>query len=52
VTPAPARVFYGWWIAATFAAVVFLSAGLRFSVGPFLKPMSPTSGWTARASRS
>ena len=39
MTPAPARVFYGWWIAATFAAVVFLSAGLRFSVGPFLKPM-------------
>ena len=39
MTPAPARVFYGWWIAATFAAVVFLSSGLRFSVGPFLKPM-------------
>ena len=38
MTPAPARVFYGWWIAATFAAVVFLSAGLRFPVGPLLKP--------------
>ena len=33
------RIFYGWWVAASFAALVFLSAGLRFSVGPFLKPM-------------
>ena len=33
------RLFYGWWVAASFAAMIFLSAGLRFSVGPFLKPM-------------
>ena len=37
--PAKARLFYGWWIATSFAVVVFLSSGLRFSVGPFLKPM-------------
>jgi MFS family permease len=39
VTGAPGRLFYGWWVAASFAAMVFLSSGLRFSVGPFLKPM-------------
>lgn len=33
------RLFYGWWVATAFAAMVFLSSGLRFSVGPFLKPM-------------
>lgn len=33
------RVFYGWWITAAFAAMVFLSTGVRFTVGPFLKPM-------------
>jgi MFS family permease len=39
VSGAPPRIFYGWWVAASFAAMVFLSSGLRFSVGPFLKPM-------------
>jgi MFS family permease len=39
VSSAAPRVFYGWWVAASFAVMVFLSSGLRFSVGPFLKPM-------------
>ena len=39
MSPTSSRLFYGWWVAGSFAAMVFLSAGLRFSVGPFLKPM-------------
>ena len=33
------RVFFGWWVAPVFSVVAFLSAGIRFAVGPFLKPM-------------
>ncbi|HEV8673434.1 MAG TPA: MFS transporter [Methylomirabilota bacterium] len=33
------RVFYGWWVALAFAVIVFLSTGIRFTVGPFLKPI-------------
>lgn len=33
------RVFYGWWVVLSFAVMIFLSSGIRFSVGPFLKPM-------------
>jgi MFS family permease len=33
------RVFYGWWVALAFAVMVFLSTGIRFAVGPFLKPI-------------
>ena len=36
---ARSRVFYGWWVALAFAAMVFVSTGIRFIVGPFLKPM-------------
>lgn len=32
-------VFYGWWVAFGFALMVFLSSAIRFTVGPFLKPM-------------
>jgi MFS family permease len=32
-------VFFGWWVALSFALVVFLSTGIRFTIGPFLKPM-------------
>ena len=32
-------MFYGWRITATFAMMVFASAGIRHAVGPFLKPM-------------
>jgi MFS family permease len=33
------RVFYGWWVVLSFAVMVFLSTGIRFTVGPFLKPV-------------
>jgi MFS family permease len=33
------RLFYGWWVTLAFAVMVFLSSGVRFSVGPFLKPI-------------
>jgi len=33
------RVFFGWWVTVAFAVMVFLSTGVRFTVGPFLKPM-------------
>jgi MFS family permease len=35
----PSRVFYGWWITVAFSFMVFVSAGVRHAVGPFLKPM-------------
>ena len=33
------RVFYGWWLTLAFSIMVFVSAGVRHAVGPFLKPM-------------
>jgi MFS family permease len=36
---APSGIFYGWWVTAAFAVMVFTSAGVRHAVGPFLKPM-------------
>lgn len=33
------RVFYGWWVTSAFCVMVFISAGVRHAVGPFLKPM-------------
>jgi len=33
------RVFFGWWVALSFAVMAFLASGIRFAVGPFLKPM-------------
>lgn len=39
MSSAAPRIFYGWYVALSFAVMVFLSSGLRFSVGPFLKPM-------------
>src|SRR5712691_1221111 len=36
---APSRIFYGWWIAAAFSLIIFISTGIRFAVGPFLKPV-------------
>jgi MFS family permease len=45
------RVFYGWWVTIAFAVMVFLSTGVRFSVGPFLKPMVADLG-TDRATYS
>jgi MFS family permease len=45
------RLFYGWWVTIAFAVMVFLSTGVRFSVGPFLKPIVDDLG-TDRASYS
>src|SRR5215468_1093187 len=36
---AESRIFYGWWVAVAFSLIIFLSTGIRFAVGPFLKPM-------------
>jgi MFS family permease len=36
---AAGRIFYGWWVALAFSLAVFLSSGVRFAVGPFLKPI-------------
>jgi MFS family permease len=36
---APSRVFFGWWVVLSFVVMTFLSVGLRFTVGPFLKPV-------------
>jgi len=39
LAPAKPRIFYGWWVALAFSLIVFLSTGIRFAVGPFLKPI-------------
>jgi MFS family permease len=36
---APSRVFFGWWVVIAFVVMTFLSVGIRFTVGPFLKPV-------------
>ncbi len=41
---APARVFYGWRVALAFSLIVLLSSGIRFTVGPFLKPVTAELG--------
>src|SRR5512132_2548412 len=33
------RIFFGWWVVGAFSVMVFLSTGIRFAVGPFLKPI-------------
>ena len=37
---APSRVSYGWWVAAAFSLIIFLSTRIRIAVGPFLKPVA------------
>lgn len=37
--PSSSPVFYGWWVTVAFSVMVFVSAGVRHAVGPFLKPM-------------
>jgi MFS family permease len=32
-------LFYGWWVTLALSVAVFLSTGIRFAVGPFLKPI-------------
>src|SRR5512144_393981 len=36
----PARIFYGYWVVLALAVIVFLSTGIRFTIGPFLKPVA------------
>ncbi|HET9855366.1 MAG TPA: hypothetical protein VFR53_09925 [Methylomirabilota bacterium] len=38
------RVFYGWWVTVAFSVMVFVSAGVRHAVGPFLRPMAADLG--------
>lgn len=38
------RIFYGWWVALALSLIVFLSTGIRFTVGPFLKPVAAELG--------
>src|SRR3972149_6360592 len=40
----PGRIYYGWWVAGAFALIIFLSPGIRFTVGPFLKPVAAELG--------
>ena len=40
----PGRIYYGWWVAGAFALIIFLSTGIRFTVGPFLKPVAAELG--------
>jgi sugar phosphate permease len=43
----PSRVFYGWWVVAALAAIMFLSAGLGFySLGVFITPFEEEFGWS------
>lgn len=43
----PSRVFYGWWVVASLAAIMFLSAGLGFySLGVFITPFEEEFGWS------
>ncbi len=43
----PSKVFYGWWIVASLATIMFLSAGLGFySLGVFVTPLEEEFGWS------
>jgi hypothetical protein len=33
------RVFFGWYVALAFSVMAFVSKGIRFAIGPFLRPM-------------
>ena len=46
MTPGAAapRIFYGWWVALALAIIVLLSSGIRFTIGPFLKPVTDDLG--------
>src|SRR4026209_680750 len=41
---APARNFYGYWVVLVLSVIVLLSQGMRFAIGPFLKPVSAELG--------
>ncbi len=43
----PSRLFYGWWVVASLATIMFLSAGLGFySLGVFVTPFEEEFGWS------
>jgi sugar phosphate permease len=43
----PSRIFYGWWVVAALATILFLSAGLGFySLGVFITPFEEEFGWS------
>lgn len=43
----PSKVFYGWWVVASLATIMFLSAGLGFySLGVFITPFEEEFGWS------
>jgi predicted MFS family arabinose efflux permease len=39
-----ARFFYGYWVVLALSVIGFLSAGIRFTIGPFLKPVAAELG--------
>ncbi|HWP76187.1 MAG TPA: MFS transporter [Methylomirabilota bacterium] len=41
---APARIFYDYWVVLALSLIVLLSMGIRFAIGPFLKPVSAELG--------
>ena len=41
---APATIFYGYWVVLALSLIVLLSMGIRFAIGPFLKPVSADLG--------
>ena len=45
VRAAESRIFYGWWVAAAFSLIIFLSTGVRFAVGPFLVHQVGVCSW-------
>ena len=40
----PARIFYGHWVVLALSVIAFLSAGIRFTIGPFLEPVAAELG--------
>ena len=36
----PERIFYGYWVVLALSVIVFLSVGIRFTIGPFLEPVA------------
>ena len=40
----PPRIFSGYWVVLSLSVIVFLSAGIRFTIGPFLKPVAAALG--------
>lgn len=43
----PSRLFYGWWVVASLATIMFLSAGLGFyALGVFITPFEEEFGWS------